>query len=281
MRALVLSTLLVAVTVGAAAAQDDPSEANAKVVRVIVRDTIGAPIPFALVQPHNRTARTASDSGVVDFKLLPSDSMRFIVRRLGFESFDGKVTRDASGAFTVRLRPLVQSLRAARIVATTNEILERRGFYDRMERARRGAYTALFIGPEELDLRNPSRITTVIADAPFAKLKMDRGRMMVLGRAMNCPVAVLLDGHRAPGMIEEFFTDDGQEEYARLSRQYGRERGIEMFMKARVSIDELVVANSIAAIEMYASLASAPAELQRTAQPESCGLIALWTGSRR
>ena len=76
MRALVLSTLLVAVTVGAAAAQDDPSEANAKVVRVIVRDTTGAPIPFALVQPHNRTARTASDSGVVDFKLLPSDSMR-------------------------------------------------------------------------------------------------------------------------------------------------------------------------------------------------------------
>jgi hypothetical protein len=42
-----------------------------------------------------------------------------------------------------------------------------------------------------------------------------------------------------------------------------------------------VTAQSIAAIEIYASVASIPAELQRTAGNVQCGLIAIWTGRRR
>ncbi len=279
MRALVQGSLSIALVASPLVAQDGPRAAGENVVRVVVRDTAGVPVAFAFVQPKGRIGRTASDSGVAAFALEPRDSMEFIVRRLGFEPFVGSIAR-MDGSYEVRLAPLVQSLRAARIVASTNEILERRGFYDRMERARLGAYTSRFIGPEELDLRNPGRISTVLGDAPFVKLKMDRGRTMVLGRSMNCQVAVLLDGHRVSGMIEEYFTDDGRAEIDRLSRTH-RGQAVDMFLKARMSIDELVTANSIAAIEMYASLAAAPPELQRNAQPEACGLIALWTGARR
>ncbi len=256
-----------------------------ELVRVVVTDTAGNRVPFALVQPHNRALRTASDSGVAEFKLAASDTMRFIVRRLGFAAFDARVPRDPSGAFKIRLTPLVQSLTASRIVATSNELLERRGFYDRMERARRGAYSARFVTPEELDLRNPSRISQMMQGTPFVKVKLDQGRAMLLGRTQNCPMTVLLDGHPVRGMIEEFFTDDGQREIERLMPSVpGPDKyanATALFLKGRQSVDELVSAHAIVAIEMYASMAAAPVELIRAADPESCGLIALWTGSRR
>jgi len=37
----------------------------------------------------------------------------------------------------------------------------------------------------------------------------------------------------------------------------------------------------VVAIEIYASMAGAPAKLQQNASTESCGIVALWTGSRR
>ncbi len=254
-------------------------------VRVVVLDTAGAPVPFALVQPHNRALRTASDSGVAEFRLSAGDTMRFIVRRLGFQAFDARVPRDASGTFTVRMIPLVQSLKAAEIVGASNEMLERHGFYDRMERARRGAYMARFVTPEELDLRNPGRISQMMQGTPFVKVKLDQGRAMLLGRTQNCPMTVLLDGHKVTGMVEEFFTDDGQREVERLMPMVqGPDKyanATALFLKGRQSVDELVTAHAVVAIEMYGSLSAAPAELLQAAGPESCGLIALWTGSRR
>lgn len=284
MRVLVFLPWVAASAAAAQApSQSDARQAGEAIVRVVVRDTTGALVPFALVQPHNRTARTASDSGAADFKLTPTDTMRFIVRRLGFEAFDGKVTRDASGAFTVRLKPLVQSLQAARIVATTNENLERRGFYDRMERVQRGAYSARLIGPEELDMRNPVRISSMLGDMPFMKVRINRGRPMLTGRAFNCPMTVLLDGQRMLGMVEELFTDDGRDEIRQIMRdmRISEDAATQMFLKARTTVDDLVTASAVAAVEVYSSIAAAPAELQRNASPRACGIVALWTGSRR
>jgi hypothetical protein len=48
-----------------------------------------------------------------------------------------------------------------------------------------------------------------------------------------------------------------------------------------MSIDELITASSVAAIEIYGSVMSAPVELQRVAGSQGCGIIAIWTGSRR
>ncbi len=277
-------TLVLALASDVASTQEK-ADAGDALVRVVVLDSTGAPVPFALVRPHNRLARTASDSGVAEFRLAATDTMRFIVRRLGFQALDVRVPRDSSGVFLVRLTPLVQSLKAAEIVAASNELLARRGFYDRMERARRGAYTARFVTPEELDLRNPSRISQMMQGTPFVKMKYERGRAMLLGRTQNCPMTVLIDGHKMDGMIEEFFTDDGQREMERLVRTApGPDKYVQataMFMGRRQSIDDLVTAHAVVAIEMYGSMAAAPVELVQASDAESCGLIALWAGSRR
>jgi hypothetical protein len=51
-----------------------------------------------------------------------------------------------------------------------------------------------------------------------------------------------------------------------------------------VPIDELINLNEVAAIEIYASAANAPAEmipLVGTSQQGACGIVAIWTGGRR
>jgi hypothetical protein len=51
-----------------------------------------------------------------------------------------------------------------------------------------------------------------------------------------------------------------------------------------VAIDELLDANAISAIEVYASAANAPAELiplVGASQEGACGIVARWTGGRR
>ena len=46
-----------------------------------------------------------------------------------------------------------------------------------------------------------------------------------------------------------------------------------------VSLDELVDANSVAAIEVYAHGGNIPQEMQQS--DWQCGVIAIWTGARR
>jgi hypothetical protein len=46
-----------------------------------------------------------------------------------------------------------------------------------------------------------------------------------------------------------------------------------------VPIDDLVSGRSVAAIEIYASTANAPAELIPLTGNGSCGIVAIWTGA--
>ena len=52
------------------------------------------------------------------------------------------------------------------------------------------------------------------------------------------------------------------------------------YLYARESIDDIVNSLAVVAIEVYSSIANAPAELQRNAPPYACGLVVVWTGRR-
>jgi hypothetical protein len=54
------------------------------------------------------------------------------------------------------------SLEAVVTTAPRNDLLSRNGFYDRMQRTLRGAGSGDFITPEELTMRNPSRVSDVL-----------------------------------------------------------------------------------------------------------------------
>lgn len=246
-----------------------PARAQGEKVTVIkVTDVEGRLIPFALVQIENGASRVADDSGRAVFNMKSPDSLRLQVRRMGFSPFIGWARRDSTTKeFLADLIPLPRALNAVTVEGRRDTPLARRGFYDRMERVSKGAQAARFVTPEELDLRNPLNISSILGGDRYVKVQNYNGRSILMStRNPNCAMDILLDGQRLSGTLEEA-----------MGMRPGKPD-----IRTLTSIDEIININSIAAIEVYGSIAQAPVELQRAAGSSfGCGLVALWTGSRR
>jgi hypothetical protein len=261
------------------------------VVRLVVSDSLGQRVPFAYAHLGSGAGRVASDSGVVEFRSDAKDSLKFIVRRIGFAPFGGWIRRDTvSGEYRVAINQLPRQLSQVDVRGLPDGPLVRAGFYDRLERARRGATVARFITPEEIELRNPTRITQLLENENIVKIKRLHGNWSVVSGRANCPMALVVDGTAMRGTAEEILTRDGEIEIQDIMRQprmmrfSGSERRTAAereFLSVRLSIDDIVTSLSVAAIEIYSSVAGAPPELLRNTAGETCGLVVVWTGSRR
>jgi hypothetical protein len=266
-------------------------DAQNAVVRLVVSDSLGQRVPFAYAHLGTSAGRVASDSGVVEFRSDSKDSLKFVVRRIGYAPFGGWVRRDAtSGEYHVAINPLARQLSEVNVRGLPNGPLVRAGFYDRLERARRGATVARFITPEEIELRNPTRVTQLLENENIVKIKRMHGNWSVVSGRSNCPMALVVDGMAMRGTAEEILTRDGEIEIqeimrqSRMMRYTSSERRVmaeREFLSVRNSIDDIVTSLSVAAIEIYSSVAGAPPELLRNTPGETCGLVVVWTGSRR
>ncbi len=247
-----------------------PAVATAQSNRAVVQvtDLSGNAIPFAWVQIVNGVSRIADDSGRAVFNVKHNDSLNLQVRRVGFQPYTGWTRLDASkGVFLADLAALPQTLDPVNIAGRRDTPLARTGFYDRAERVQKGAYSARMITPEELDFRNPVQLSQMLYGDRFVKVTPQNGKQVLLGRGIYCAMTILLDGQRLLGTYEEAIGNPNAPPMSSLS-----------------AIDDAVTAQSIAAIEIYGSVAQVPVELQRAAGTrlaQGCGLIAIWTGSRR
>jgi hypothetical protein len=272
--------LAIALAAALALPRSAPLMAQEASVRVHIVDSLGVAVPYAVVQQSNRIARVASDSGVASLALEPADSLELLVRRIGFVPFGGWVRRtsETTADYRVVLAHAPRALTAVTVEERANTPLARVGFYDRMERVRRGAIVAQFITPEDLEIRNPARISQVLQGINSIRVNRNSNKQILTGRTGSCPVTVLLDGRRALGMAEELYTWEGQREVARLG---GGQKGVELFLAVRTTVDELISAMSVTAVEIYGNAASAPTELLQNAGSAPCAIVAIWSGSRR
>ena len=242
---------------------------GAQDARTVVRvfDAEAKPVPYALVTLRDGVSRVADDSGRAVFSEEAKDSVRLTVRRIGYEPFYDWVDRsEGDGTFPILLRVLPRSIQSVQVSARANTPLGRSGFYDRVQRVQNGAYSARMITPEELDMRNPIRLSQVMrGETAVSVRRVGMDGAMLTGRGGNCGMTILLDGMRMSGTYEE--TLDNRVNPPPLS--------------SLQSVDNLINIQSVAAIEIYASVASIPAELQRSAGNVQCGLVAVWTGRRR
>jgi hypothetical protein len=245
------------------------SAAGAQDARIVMRvlDPETKPVPYALVTLRDGVSRVADDSGLVVFNETPRDSMRFVVRRIGYEPHSGWVNRsEITGEYAVALRLVPRSIQTVQITDRANTPLGRSGFYDRVQRVQRGAYVARMITPEELDVRNPIKLTQMLQGENLVRVqRYDMQRSVLTGRGGQCGMSILLDGMRVTGTFEEL-----------LERRVNPPP-----MGSLASIDDVIQVQSVAAIEIYGSNNSIPTELQRVAGNVQCGLIAVWTGRRR
>lgn len=247
---------------GVVRGQDRPT------VFVSVVDDVGMPIPYALVKAGSRVTRVADEAGVAMLNITARDSLRLQVRRIGFREFYGWVRTAADGRFVVPLSALPSTLATVDITERANTPLARTGFYDRMERVRRGAIVGEFITPEELDERSYGRVSDMLRGRMHARVAGGRGPTAILGRG-GCGMNIVVDG-KFVRTIEQTIVGEAP---TSISPMGTRSRG-------GPGVDQLVNGLSVMAIEIYPSGANAPAEIIPISGRGSCGIVAIWTGGR-
>ncbi|HEY3287872.1 MAG TPA: hypothetical protein VGJ96_12210 [Gemmatimonadaceae bacterium] len=214
------------------------------------------------------------DSGRVSLGAI-RDSITLSVRRMGYKPFFGRVGL-ASGQVAVSMHPLVQTLSPVEITGQGwPSPLEKTGFYDRIIRVQRGAFSAEFITPEELDSRRGVRTTDLFFGRRFVnpvRTGTSSSQTYLLGRG-GCKMSVFIDG-----ILQRPEMPRGGAGCGRGCREDPTSE------RAIVALDDLIDASVIAAVEIYQSAANAPAEmipLTGAAQKGACGIVAIWTGGRR
>jgi len=253
------------------------AELFGKSVTVRVRDAFGLPIPHALVSVDGGRGRVADDSGRVVFDVA-GDTLKLDVRRIGFTPFNGRVGRGANGELRVELKALAQALAAVTVVAKgAGTSLDKTGFYDRATRVQRGATIGEFITPEELELRNLTRVTDILQGRQYSSIKVVKrdghNLSVVLGRA-GCVMNVVIDGQAVKGSAQDL-------QVGTIPTSIDGRGSAVSSLGAGADLDELIDGRSVMGIEIYPSVAGAPVELIPTASRGGCGLVVIWTGGRR
>lgn len=241
-------------------------------VDITVADQAGRGVPFAVIWTERARPVIADSLGRARLTLR-GDSVLLQVRRIGYREFRGYV-RPASGSATVEMRALALAMDTIRVTERVTSPLERQGFYDRVERVKRGAIVGEFFPPEEIALRDAPRVSDLLRGSRYARVGMVPGGsranlLVVLGRG-GCAMTILVDGQQLKGTAQ-----DAVPEETPTSIRGGRGGST----GATSSVDDLVNGRSVAAIEVYPSTANAPAELQTLGGRGSCGIVAIWTGS--
>lgn len=251
-----------------------------RVVRVV--DDRGNPVPYAVVAAGKATPRVADDSGVVTVSRDRSVEIEIWARRIGYREFRAPVTPDAeTGVYRVTMLPLASTVDAVVVSERASTPLTRSGFYDRVERVQKGAIVGEFITPEELDSRRISNSSDALQGRRYARVTYAGIRRipLILGRG-GCGMSIVVDGQRMNDTAQDLVEQGSATSIQNLQRAQGGGRREEEKIAGSPSIDELVSGREIAAIEIYPSMANAPAELVQLTGGGSCGLVAIWTGGR-
>jgi hypothetical protein len=256
-------------------------------VRVVFSDSVGTRIPFVVVQVDPRTRRAANDSGVIFLELAAADSIQLSVRRIGYAPFDGWVTRAADGPnYEVRLSVLPQAIKAVEVRSLATNRLYRSGFYRRMEERQKITSRSFYFTPEELEVRNDDRVSSLLQATSF--IRVDRANIsgrsagyetmnVLMGRG-RCMANILLDGSVPVGLVEDYMAEL---EYRQSTAAIARPSASPMPSTNLTPVDRLVSPGVIAGIEVYASASGAPPELRTKVERANCPLIAIWTGRRQ
>ena len=206
---------------------------------------------------------------------LPVGEHALSVRHLGYAPFTHtvRVTQGSTTEVDLGLSPDPVELAPLVATATRPRRLELKGFYERKHWGELiGGST--FLTAEDIERRNPLRITHMVAEAPGIKLgnctirghgcKLYSTRSGVGINAGGCEMSVYLDGLPVLEGSSRFRTSASTRTYSSGTSE-----------NAGLSINDFVMPNEIAGVEIYRGLASLPAEFGGYAN--RCGVVAVWT----
>lgn len=253
---LLRAVLILALASAGAHAQD-------RFLKVIASDS--QPIAYAFVQANGGHALLTDLDGRVSIGSGKKQTFTIEVRRIGYQLFYGKIDFPDSGiTIPLMLQGSSQQLGAVKVTANASKSsLELSGFYRRWLDAQHGVTSAVFIGPEELEKRNSSRMSMIMSGVSgIAMSRTTNGNSVLMSGGGTCPMAVIIDGRQVcpnggclHGTPSNGVTD----------------------MNA-VLIDQVVDLNSVAGIEVYKRGGNMPSDFHVDGE---CGAVAIWTGNRK
>ena len=219
--------------------------------RVLDRES-GRPVAAATITVHGTpsAARTDAEGYFALSDVLPGDRVVEIAH-IGFEPVVEAISIVADrtvdlqvelSADPIALEPLV-------VTALRDRRLELRGFYERRGWGDRTG-SGVFFDREAVERRTPATTSSLLREVPGVEVRCSGSRdcRLISTRGPECAqMSVYVDGSLALGA--------------------GR--------RDPVSIDELVRPGEIAAVEVYPSAASVPAEY--TGTTGRCGAVVIWT----
>jgi hypothetical protein len=222
-----------------------------------VTDSAGQPVAYVTIDGGRYRTLT---NAVGDFRILvpAGEAVNFAARRIGYLPSNFRAEKGADTTMSISLQRLAVLL-STQVVRAQQQVrsLEMRGFYERMSDAERGALVGEFVTPEEVEMRNPQRVTQL--------LEQRRGiTVRRMGRCQNVAACFYVTG--TGGCAATIYLD-GQ----RLNRLASAAGDINQ----APALDELVGITSVSGIEVYPRGQSAPAKYQGLSG--TCAIVVIWT----
>jgi hypothetical protein len=248
----------------AAASPATVLQAQERVVRVVSADS--QPIAYAFVQANGGHAQLTDENGRVSMGSGKKQTMTIEVRRIGFTPFYGKIDfPDTAITIAVVLPTIVQQLSSVKVTANKSKsALELSGFYRRWLDGQKGVTSAVFIGPEEIDKRNTSRVSALLGGVNgITMARTSNGNNVVTSSGGSCAMAIVIDGRQVCPTIG-CHRDDGS--HSGLTDANA------------VLIDQVIDIGSVAGIEVYKRGGNMQSDFHVDGE---CGAVAFWTGSRK
>jgi hypothetical protein len=241
---------------GAAQAQD-------RILRVVSEDS--EPVAYAFVQANGGRALLTDETGLVRLGPGKKQTLTVDVRRIGFKPYYGKIDLPDTGiTIQVVLPKLAQQLSSMRVTSKKSATsLELNGFYRRWLDMQKGVTSAVFIGPEEIEKRNTSRTSMLLSGVSGMSISRTPNGNSVAVSGNQCPMAVVVDGRVVcpnSGCLHDDASKSGIND------------------QNSVLIDQIVSVDALAGVEVYKRGGNIPSDFH---VDSDCGVVALWTGSRK
>ena len=229
-----------------------------RTVKGVVADSGGRTVAYVSLDGGAKYRTITNAVGEFTLSVPPNVGIDVNVRRIGFLPTKFRVEPGADTTISVTIQQLAvllttQVVRAQQQVRT----LELRGFYERMLEHQRGALVGVFILPEEIEMRNPQRVSQLLEARQgvqvrrFGSCNIIATCYRVMG-AGGCPATVFLDGQRLNS----------------LAAASGN-------ASAAPAVDELIPVSSVSAVEVYPRGALAPPKYQSLGG--TCAIVLIWT----
>jgi hypothetical protein len=259
-----------------------PSAAHGQARKLKVIAVDSAPIPYAYVTVEGGIGQITDEKGEVSFGAGNKQTLVVRVQRIGYQPWFGKLDLpDTAVTLTQPLMRIAQSLSAVTVRgAAAVKSLQLSGFYDRWMMRQKGALSAVFIGPEELEFRHPDKITNVLRGLNGVKfIRSCEGEQVAFSSSNQCQMAILIDGmQQCPSAGCKNNAAANMASGAQSSKKNCDSPG-NLNASTAVILDQILDASNVAAIEVYNRGGNVPVSI--SASDQACGILAFWTGSRK